>query len=175
MGAYIGSGGRPRPPQKNGAREISRRLDLDDFSKERLWTLTFLSTSIFKGGMCCCDCDRDRHRERHRVQAGDARRDCSTRPRSTAARLLDVAARGRKLFEVLRHRRNGCCATKQTSGAFRAHCLGKGKRARSVCSHHAEQARHRSVKIGDALQILPVSPSDATRHPLLNFLGSKIN
>ena len=60
---------------------------------------------------------------------------------------------------------------RQTSGAFRAHCRGKGKRARSACSHHAEQARHRRVKIDDALQILPVSPSDATRHPSLDFLG----
>ena len=82
---------------------------------------------------------------------------------------------GPSMFKVLRHRPNGCCATKQTSGAFRAHCRGKGKRARSACSHHAEQARHRRVKIDDALQILPVSPSDATRHPSLDFLGSKIN
>ena len=34
---------------------------------------------------------------------------------------------------------------------------------------------HRRVWIDDALQILPVSPSDATRHPSLDFLGSKIN
>ena len=77
--------------------------------------------------------------------------------------------------KVLRHRRNGCCATKQISGAFRAHCRGKGKRARSACGHRTEEARHRSVRIDDALQILPVSPSDATRHPSLDFLGSKIN
>ncbi len=51
--------------------------------------------------MCCCDCDRGRHRERHRVQAGDARRDCNTRSRSTAAQRLDVAARCRKLFKSL--------------------------------------------------------------------------
>ena len=57
--------------------------------------------------MCCCDCDRDRHRERHRVQVGNAGRECSTRPRSTAARFLDVVTRGRKLLEALRHRRNG--------------------------------------------------------------------
>ena len=49
------------------------------------------------------------------------------------------------------------------------------EKSRSACSHHAEQARHRSDKIDDVLQILPVSPSDATRHPSLNFLGSKIN
>ena len=70
-------------------------------------------------GNCSKSCGNDGtaavQRSRHRNWIVAARRECSTRSWPATARLLDVANCGRKLFEVLRHRRNGCCARKQTS------------------------------------------------------------
>ena len=104
--------------------------------------------------MCCCDCDHGRHRERHRASM--------TRPAaqkfSQSGRESESHARGRKLLEALRHRRNGCCVTTQHLDHANWHTEGA---TRSVLqTRHRSNSEHIAVAKGkEPCQRVANSPS----------------